>query len=84
MLFSKIERLISSHKVKAVWALGAGGAAEGITKMAFGNRIGFRASPSIDRNMLFDQCYGGFLVETSSWVGGKVIGTTTEASRRSR
>ena len=78
-LFSKIERLISSHKVKAVWALGPGGAAEGISKMAFGNRIGFRAAQSIDRNMLFDQCYGGFLVETSSRIGGKIIGTTIEA-----
>jgi phosphoribosylformylglycinamidine synthase len=75
-LFAKIERLISSHKVKAVWALGPGGAAEGIAKMAFGNNIGFRAAENIDRNMLFDQCYGAFLVETSSWVGGKVIGTT--------
>jgi phosphoribosylformylglycinamidine synthase len=77
-LFTKIEKLIASHKIKAVWALTSGGAAEGITKMAFGNRIGFKAAPGLDKNILFDQCYGGFIVETSANIRGKLLGTTTE------
>ena len=78
-LFTKIERLIASHKVKAVWALSLGGVAEGITKMALGNRFGFKAVSGLDKNLLFDQCYGGFIIETSSNIRGKLLGTTTEA-----
>ncbi len=79
-LFTKVERLISARKVRAVWALSTGGIAEGITKMAFGNGIGFTAERGLDDSILFDQCYGGFLLEAEprAFVGGKVIGHLTE------
>lgn len=79
-LFTKVERLITSRKVKAAWALSTGGIAEGITKMAFGNGIGFAAERGLDERTLFDQCYGGFLLEAEphAFVGGKVIGYLTD------
>lgn len=78
-LFDRVERLISAKKIKAAWALSYGGAAEGITKMALGNRIGFKAAPGIDPAEWFDLCYGGFLVEVApnSLVRGKLLGHTS-------
>lgn len=79
-LFMKVERLIATHKVKAAWALSTGGIAEGITKMALGNGIGFSADHGLDDSSLFDQCYGGFLLEAEphAFVGGKIIGHLTD------
>ena len=79
-VFAKVENLIASRKARAVWALGCGGAAEGIAKMAFGNNIGLRVAKGVDETRLFDQCYGGFIVETDSGIiGGKLLGTTIAA-----
>ena len=78
-LFDKIEHLITTKKAKAVWALSYGCVAEGITKMAFGNHIGFKSKPNLDVNSLFDLCYGGFIVEVSenTFVAGALLGHTT-------
>jgi phosphoribosylformylglycinamidine synthase len=77
-IFDKVEHLIFTKKAKAVWALSYGSIAEGITKMAFGNRIGFKSKPNIDVNSLFDLCYGGFIVEVNnnSFVNGILLGHT--------
>ncbi|ADU26696.1 phosphoribosylformylglycinamidine synthase [Ethanoligenens harbinense] len=79
-LFTKVERLISARKVRAVWALSTGGIAEGITKMALGNGIGFTAEHGLDDSTLFDQCYGGFLLEAEprAFIGGKLLGYLTD------
>lgn len=79
-LFDKVERLIAAKKVKAVWALSSGSVAEGISKMAFGNKIGFKFAKGIDRNILFDLCYGAFIVETEphTIMRGTVLGSTCE------
>ena len=77
-VFARVESLIASRKAKAVWALGPGGAAEGIAKMAFGNNIGLRFAKGVDESRLFDQCYGAFIVETGpgGYTGGKLLGIT--------
>ncbi|MFT9078300.1 phosphoribosylformylglycinamidine synthase [Ethanoligenens sp.] len=79
-LFTKVERLIATRKVRAAWALSTGGVAEGITKMALGNGIGFSADHGLNDSTLFDQCYGGFLLEAEprAFVGGKIIGHLTD------
>ena len=61
-LFDTVEKLIASGKVKACWTLTSGGIAEGVTKMALGNRIGFAFDFVPDR--LFKPFYGAFLLET--------------------
>jgi phosphoribosylformylglycinamidine synthase len=78
-IFDKVEHLIFTRKAKAVWALSYGSIAEGITKMAFGNRIGFKSRPNLNVNSLFDLCYGGFIVEVAgnSLVKGILLGYTT-------
>ena len=82
-LFAKIERLVAAHRIVAAWALGSGGVGEGLAKMAFGNGIGFKSERRLDMAQLFDQCYGGFVVEAAGRrrIGGKVIGVTTEDPR---
>ena len=61
--FSKLQSLISENKVKSAWAIGFGGVAEGISKMCFGNKIGFTFDKNIDNYALFNPIYGGFIVE---------------------
>ena len=61
-LFDRVEQLIASGKVRACWTLTGGGIAEGVTKMALGNRIGFAFDFVPDK--LFKPCYGAFLLET--------------------
>lgn len=77
-LFDKMEKLIAAKKVKAVWALQSGSVAEGVSKMAFGNRLGFKSVKGLDQNLLFDLCYGGFIVETDphAIVRGTLLGYT--------
>ncbi len=41
-------QLCLAGKVKAAWAVSAGGVAEGVMKMSFGNRVGFRAEKTVD------------------------------------
>ena len=62
-VFSKVERLIDSKEAVAVWTLGFGGVAEAVTKMAFGNGIGFQFTRDVEKTQLFNPVYGGFLVE---------------------
>ena len=49
-LFDRVHALISSGKAKAVYAVDMGGAAEGLVKMALGNRIGFKAADAYRRD----------------------------------
>ena len=57
--FDKIESLISSGKVKSAWAVGAGGIAEAVAKMSFGNGIGLEAVKPLTKKPGF----GGFVIE---------------------
>ncbi len=80
-VFDEVERLIADGQVKAAWALSYGGVAEGIAKMAFGNRIGFTFTEALSQKVLFNPVYGGFLLEVADGVALSddftVIGTTT-------
>ena len=71
-VFEEVERLIAEGKVSAAWALGYGGVAEGVSKMCFGNRLGFEFAATFDDAALFGPLYGGFLLETTQPVEGPV------------
>ncbi len=55
--------LCQEGKIASAWAVSGGGAAEGLMKMSFGNRVGFLASGSIDTELLFSKQYGAILAE---------------------
>ncbi len=77
-VFATVEKAISNKKALSVWAISAGGLAEGIFKMSLGNRIGAKLI-DLDDKTLFSKCVGGFIIESGSPIDGAVkIGETTE------
>ncbi len=79
--FDKLEKIIADGRAAAVWAVDFGGVAEGIAKMAFGNKIGFTFAKKLSAEELFQPCAGAFIIELNGAAqdGEEVIGTTTEA-----
>ena len=55
---------IAADHIVSAWALGRGGVAEGLAKMAFGNLFGVNVR--LDERALFDLGYGSILVESES------------------
>ncbi len=78
--FDKIEHETDMGRAKAVWAVTAGGVAEGIAKMCFGNGLGFRFTKNLSEKTLFTPCYGSFIVEINGRPSEdeKVIGYVTD------
>ena len=68
--------LCQAGKVKAAWAVDAGGVAEGVMKMAFGNAIGFKANPEAEAQ--YGAAYGQIIAELTEEIeGAELIGWTT-------
>ncbi|MFP4014423.1 MAG: phosphoribosylformylglycinamidine synthase [Chitinispirillaceae bacterium] len=61
-------RILSAHTV------GAGGMAEAVAKMCFGNRVGFRFSDEIKAQDLFTPDYGCIIVELNGKTDHSVLG----------
>jgi len=61
--YTKINELIMKEKVLAAQSIRSGGLAEAISKMSFGNMIGFAAKENIPVNKLFAPEYGSILLE---------------------
>ncbi len=79
-VFETVENLIASKKVISAYAIGFGGISEAITKMCFGNKIGFEFSEKIEDKMLFNPTYGGFVLELTEKINEiKIIGKTTKS-----
>ncbi|MBQ8509098.1 MAG: phosphoribosylformylglycinamidine synthase [Clostridia bacterium] len=76
-LFDQVHGLAEEGKALSIYTVDAGGVAEGIMKMGFGNRIGFK-SAGIDAKKLFGLAYGAFIIETDADIDGELIGTTTD------
>lgn len=78
--FKQVEEMIENGRAKAVWTVSGGGIAEGIAKMCFGNRIGFKFERKLTENELFMPHYGAFIIEIegAETEGETVIGKTTE------
>ncbi|MDE6069470.1 MAG: phosphoribosylformylglycinamidine synthase [Alistipes sp.] len=60
--FALVSERIEAGAIVAAWAVGFGGVAEGLAKMAFGNEIG--AEVTADEKNLYEYAYGSILVET--------------------
>ena len=58
-----LKKLIDNKTVISAMTLKEGGIAEGLSKMAFGNKIGVSIHSNLDEKELFKEAYGCFLVE---------------------
>ena len=77
-IYDDIYRLVSEGRVNSAYALGMGGVAEAILKMAMGNMIGFRFESVIPKNLIFEYNYGGFVLELKDDTEiGVTLGYTT-------
>ena len=81
--FDKIESIVAADRAKAIWTIGAGGVSEGIAKMCFGNKLGFKFAKKLTSEQLFIPCYGSFIVEINGSTKGSetVIGEVTPQSK---
>lgn len=61
--YSKVTELIQAGKVRAAHTVRAGGIAEAITKMSFGNGIGVKMEAAIGAEGLFTPDYGSIILE---------------------
>ena len=72
----RFHELCLAGKVKAAWAVDAGGIAEGVMKMGFGNDIGFKSNPSAD--LQYGPAYGQIIAELTEEIdAAELIGWTT-------
>ena len=66
-LYAAVTALMRAGLVKACWTPGMGGIAEGVLKMALGNRIGFCFDAALPADVdLFGNQYGSFLLEVDA------------------
>ncbi|MGO0907512.1 phosphoribosylformylglycinamidine synthase [Clostridioides difficile] len=63
----KVRELIHGNKVLSTYALGFAGVGEAISKMAFGNKIGFKFNKEVEKaytdDKLFEASYGNIVLE---------------------
>ena len=64
--FTKIHELAKEKKILASYTVKGGGIAEAISKMAFGNGIGFAFNGDVDISNLFTPDYGSIVLELSA------------------
>jgi len=62
-LYSKINTLMKDGKVATAFAVGFGGVAEAVCKMAFGNKLGVKLNNKLTEKELFLPGYGAILAE---------------------
>ncbi len=75
--FDFVSSRIESGVIRSAWAVGFGGVAEGLAKMAFGNGIGVEVTA--DEASLYNYAYGSILVESTEeldYSAAELIGTT--------
>lgn len=79
-VFKRVEKLIAENKILSCWAVSFGGVSEAVSKMAFGNKIGFKFTDKLTAQELFRPCYGSFVIELVENVNTdeRVIGTTID------
>lgn len=61
--YDKVTQLIHSGKILSAYPVKAGGIAEAVSKMAFGNRIGIAFNPQLASRELFTPDYGSLVLE---------------------
>ncbi len=90
VLYTALTKLMRAGKVLSAFAVGYGGVAEGVSKMAFGNKLGVELVKGLTKKELFLPAYGDILAEFPvndveslrdfglTEADYKVIGTVTE------
>ncbi len=74
--WDQFHALSLAGKVKSAWAIDAGGVAEAVMKMSFGNHIGFKSVGGAE--LLYGPAYGMILAEmTEEYDAAQLIGYTT-------
>ena len=85
-LYSRITRLMKDGKIASAYAVGFGGIAEALSKMAFGNKLGMRLSNQLTEQELFLPGYGNLVAEMTeeNWkalvAGGMTAGVNINVS----
>jgi phosphoribosylformylglycinamidine synthase len=64
-IYTKITKLMRKGKIATAFAIGFGGIAEAVSKMAFGNKLGVTFCDTLSEKDLFLPAYGSILVEMS-------------------
>ena len=70
-LLTQVYTCIASNRVRAVYAVGAGGVAEAVFKMCLGNGLGFRFCDELTQEVIFAPRLGAFVAELE---GGESAG----------
>lgn len=87
--YELINKMINSEKILSAHTIRQGGLVEAISKMCFGNKIGFKFALNISKETLFDANYGSIALEIdenteiSEYFQGannKIIGYTQDSS----
>ena len=65
-LYDRLHQWIKAKKIKSAYAIGHGGIAVAISKMAFGNKLGVKLSSHLKEEDLFKEAYGGIITEMST------------------
>ena len=72
-LWMDFHRLCLAGHVKAAWAVTAGGSAEAVIKMSFGNRIGFTSDARLERDPFWVTTPGAIVAECDGPVPGATL-----------
>ncbi len=64
-LYAKITALVNKKVCQATYAIGFGGIAEAVSKMAFGNKIGVAIEETVSKEELFAPAYGNIIAEVA-------------------
>ncbi len=64
-LYTKITKIMRKGIISSAYAIGFGGVAEAVAKMAFGNKLGVQLHDNISEDSLFLPSYGSIIAEMS-------------------
>ena len=77
-MWMDFHKLCRAGHVKAAWAVTAGGSAEAVIKMSFGNRIGFTSDARLERDPFWITTPGAIVAECDCPVpGARLLGYTS-------
>lgn len=62
-LYNRIHKLMQKDMVFSAYAIGYGGVAEAVSKMAFGNKLGVKLNETVSKEELFLPGYGDIILE---------------------
>ena len=83
-LYGQIHEAVRNGQIVSSYAIGAGGIAEAVSKMAFGNRMGVTLDASVEAKDLFAPAFGDLIAEVPAdkldglTIDYTVIGEVTE------